>query len=674
MNLDVDDRIPKYSAATLKVQRQAFKQLFSVPDDILKQNAVIKWMASAPIWIVEYDGILPGEDKLISDRRQEMKEVYDADIEGLVKHLRNIYPDRGELQSWALIFSVANEISSADDIIEQAVSKVAFSEDDSLKTDESNNESTTKVVEVPIIDERKTTTKNIATGNVRKIDSAESYIATNNVNSSKEEEKMVNTNIIDAAKGMAAQAEIGGADPRTQVETAEQQPVTVGKTDKFDVDDKDRKFVADSLQADKDARDTASRNGRVKKIITTSYPAALRLVDPSVTKGKLHELSMKNAQKKLEEKINKFTQACSGNSAMTIASFSAKPTFVNVSTDQVKYKEKSFGFTYVDVAKEMWNIFSAVLNDNNLEYDALVPDEADVSYPVKGVETTDGVFSEHEFVEHLLNDTLGWMYADGSLDNAGKPIEKACEFKVKFAKKKDSKGKKTQEEGKMTAKNEEQLLPVLKVVVANKKTFTTTKEVVEELFPDRLEELADSPFTALIPITVTTKDENGKDVTETIQIPAAIKVKQWLKDKDKFKKKKITNNAGKTVEIDDTTKPIMVSFAMKVSLKTYKPDTRKCKSDYMVGEDVLATKMRWNIKFGQVSDTELDYASQAAISAITYIYKKPDLLKQLDLKIDQGTALDNLFNLQIANQNAVAANEASAIGDDDDDNTTPEAQ
>lgn len=674
MNLDVDDRIPKYSAATLKVQRQAFKQLFSVPDDILKQNAVIKWMASAPIWIVEYDGILPGEDKLISDRRQEMKEVYDADIEGLVKHLRNIYPDRGELQSWALIFSVANEISSADDIIGQAVSEVAFPEDDSLNTDESNNEPTTKVVEVPVIDERKTTVKNIATGNVQKIDSAESYIETNNVNSSKEEEKMVKKNIIEAANGMAAQAEIGGTDPRTQIDTGdEKNPVKVGKTAKFDVEDKDRKFVADSLQADKDSRDTASRNGRVTKIITTSYPAALRLVDPSVTKGKLHELSMKNAQTKLEEKINKFTQACSGNSAMTVASFSAKPTFVNVSTDQVKYKEKSFGFTYVDVAKEMWKIYSAVLNDNNLEYDALVPDEADVSYPVKGVVTTDKEYSEHEFVEYLLNNTLGWMYADGSLDNAGKPIDKACEFKVKFAKKKDSKGKKTQEEGKMTTQNEEQMLPVLKVVVSNKKTFTTTKGVVEELFPDRLEELADSPFTALIPMTVTTKDEKGQDVTETIQIPAAIKVKQWAKDKDHFKKKKITNSAGKTTEIDDTTKPIMVSIAMKVSLKTYKPDTRKCKSDYMVGEDVLATKMRWNIKFGQVSDTELDYASQAAISAITYIYKKPDLLQQLDLKIDQGSALDNLFNLQIANQNTVAANEASAIGDDEDEEA-PAAQ
>ena len=89
--------IPEYSSATVQVQRSSFKRLHpDIPSDaILNDKDILSWMGNAPALIVDYEGYLPNEDKKGYDRRREMREVYQGNIDNLTEYLRSIYTDRG---------------------------------------------------------------------------------------------------------------------------------------------------------------------------------------------------------------------------------------------------------------------------------------------------------------------------------------------------------------------------------------------------------------------------------------------------------------------------------------------------------------------------------------------------------------------------------------------------
>ena len=120
----------KYSRAEQQVMRAAFKHLFNVSDEFLNAPAIEKWMADAPVGIVEYDGRLKGEGTREKDRRMEIIDVYDGNVGMLVEHLRRIYKEYRKLTKWELIFKTYNEISAAQKSIEQAELQVVFNENE----------------------------------------------------------------------------------------------------------------------------------------------------------------------------------------------------------------------------------------------------------------------------------------------------------------------------------------------------------------------------------------------------------------------------------------------------------------------------------------------------------------------------------------------------------------
>lgn len=690
------DDIPEYSSATVQVQRSSFKRLHpDIPSDaILNDKDILHWMGNAPSLIVDYEGYLPNEDKKSYDKRRAMDEVYHGDIDNLVEHLRSIYTDRGELQGWALIFSVANDISSSDDVIAQATFRVMtgvteepkpevkeveepkpevkevkeveeeVSEISEPKADEvvptpiSSVKLTDEFIpnEVPLVAKSEPAPEPVAAGNVQSTTSDVSYKDTINSKVKMEESKMADSNNLkDAARAMAANS--GAAtNPSAPANfgTVQGEGITLKKGDKITVDKDQKLAVAQALQAEAAARQKVSKTVFIQKIVTTQLPAALRLRDPKDRTGVLTEANAApdKIKEKIETKMEKFIFDVSGKTNLTFQQFEELPEdekFANVSEGTIKNHDN---ITYKAVAAAMWATLKEVHQNNGKLFKGDVPEAENVSYPLKGFLANDKLYSLSDMERFISAESDGKIWTDDSIDaTTGKPIDKPSVAELKWATK-AIKNNNKQKAGAGALGGEAQYKPYVKIGMSNKKRFTKNPSRVVAAFTHYKEQVGYSNFNALISVA-------------GVEVPASIKVKKLVADEfaeGKFKPVPITKKDRKgNIKETYAEKTVTLKVALKSNVTDMtKPDDNFCESDANGVYSSVATITRWgfqlrnNEKFGgNFEDSAIVefFAKSVALGAGAFVGMKQDRADALlnpikDLLAAQNAASEALNDIQ----------------------------
>ena len=119
-----------YSNSDMQAMKAAFAKVFNVDKSVCDSLEVVKWMENAPIAIVEYDGRFKKESSKDRDVRMELIEVYDGMVQDLINYCRRIFKEYRQYSKWEMLFKIAHEISSADELIERAKAQMVFGGDE----------------------------------------------------------------------------------------------------------------------------------------------------------------------------------------------------------------------------------------------------------------------------------------------------------------------------------------------------------------------------------------------------------------------------------------------------------------------------------------------------------------------------------------------------------------
>lgn len=119
-----------YSNSDMQAMKAAFAKVFNVDKSVCDSLEVIKWMENAPIAIVEYDGRFKKESSKDRDVRMELIEVYDGMVQDLINYCRRLFKEYRQYSKWEMLFKIAHEISSADELIERAKAQMVFGGDE----------------------------------------------------------------------------------------------------------------------------------------------------------------------------------------------------------------------------------------------------------------------------------------------------------------------------------------------------------------------------------------------------------------------------------------------------------------------------------------------------------------------------------------------------------------
>ena len=115
-----------YSKADRGAMQAAMLRTFNIRKEYLKAPAIVEWMHSAPVALVEYEGYLPNEKPKHRDRRMEIHSVYHGNIKGLVDHLRNLDKSPEARSSWReILFTYYKGISDVQEVIARAKTQTA---------------------------------------------------------------------------------------------------------------------------------------------------------------------------------------------------------------------------------------------------------------------------------------------------------------------------------------------------------------------------------------------------------------------------------------------------------------------------------------------------------------------------------------------------------------------
>lgn len=129
-----------YSNSDMLAMKAAFAKVFNVDKEVCESPEAIKWMQDAPIAIVEYDGRFKKESSKDRDIRMELIEVYDGMFGDLINYCRRIFKEYRQFSKWEMLFKIANEISSADKLIERVKTQMVFDDNEVAITEPQKTE------------------------------------------------------------------------------------------------------------------------------------------------------------------------------------------------------------------------------------------------------------------------------------------------------------------------------------------------------------------------------------------------------------------------------------------------------------------------------------------------------------------------------------------------------
>lgn len=665
-----------YSMNDMTVMKSAFAKVFNVDKSICEDKDIIKWMADAPVVIVEYDGRFRKESSKDRDIRMELIEVYDGIISDLVNYCRRVFKEYRQYTKWEMLFKVANEISSVDKLIERAQTGVVFADDATTKEEpqhveeslSSQSSSVEKVVETSI--EAKTESSVTITDNLEevtskdevkvsikekevRVDTSGEIMDVHNdkaVESSKDAETVVkptgnaddvkkhslsntNNNIKsmeetnmenDAMKQMMEAAQKAASDP-TQAQVAPGKS-NAGSADKAK-DKENIAAVAQILGEEKNVRNNWTRNNVVTDVVSTQKPAALRTLSNEGTPTT--EAEQDKALEKVNENIAKFVAGVSGRKGCTVEQFAGL-------TDDEKYANV-YGSTAeirtanVIKAKAMYELLMQIKQNPMAPIKAFIPSADKVSYATKGYAINGRPLPVEEFIVELLDNGMGIIYGEGSMSAEGTDIgDKPVTFKVGIAKVTE-KNQSTGIAATATVKKVPTIRP------KNKKEFIRNGQNVIFLF-DKLAEGENAQGTASFKAAI-----QGADGVTNAVVP----VYALDENGNRIAKEK------KTADAETTYKTKMVSINCSVPVTKVVKEIGEQFKDGDV--DTAVTAARWNINltvakqsgnFGNVAEMSqapgmdvfaLIYGGGASLSSTL---KKSDTIAKLQAAANEEIAAD----------------------------------
>lgn len=444
-----------FSKADKGAMEAAVARTFGVRKEYLKAPAIVDWMQEAPVALVEYDGFLPNEKPKHRDRRMELHAVYDCNIQGLVDYLRNLdrSPKAKSLSKWELIYTYYNGISDVQEVIARAKTETVFSSETNreevpqskeelpISQSSSNEDIQEPIIEQTVVDEKQSDEKpvlvqpevmshekpNVEEDNRMSASTGSAVTSTESSlynNHSQEENKIMEVNHMSGVNELLAAANAANADAGKEQVTPVASNVKSGSKASSEAKDKVTSILAET----KAQANEYVKSNTVSAIIAPQKPNALRVKSDmgkafdDVTLGNEEELN-----KKLSEKISKFITAVSGKAGITLEQFEGL-------TDAEKYANVVVTETNTNGVKKasaIYNLYKQIKANPGAEYAAYIPGADKVSYATKGYMIGSKVLTVDEFIVELLDNTMGGIYGEGSIDASGNAVgEKPVAFKI----------------------------------------------------------------------------------------------------------------------------------------------------------------------------------------------------------------------------------------------------
>ena len=638
-----------YSKADKGAMKAAMLRTFNIRKEYLKAPAIVEWMQSAPVALVEYEGYLPNEKPKHRDRRMELHSVYHGNIKGLVDHLRNLdkSPEARSLSKWEIIFTYYKGISDVQEVIARAKTQTVFGNNETnrkevpqskeelpISQSSSNEDIQKSKSEEPVLQEKPTETEvtshekssveeenhvEMPTGSV--VTSTESSLYNNTI----KENKIMEVNNMSGVNELLAAANAANADAGREQVVPVASNVKSGNKASAEAKEKVTSILAET----KAQANEYVKNNTVSAIIAPQKPNALRVKS---NMGKAFNDNVLNNEeelnKKLSEKISKFITAVSGKQGITLEQFEAL-------SDAERYANVVVTETNTNGAKKaaaIYNLYKQIKANPSAEYAAYIPGPDKVSYATKGYMIGSKVFTVDEFIVELLDNTMGGIYGEGSIDANGNAIgDKPVAFKIASV---------------QTSERDTQ------AGIAAKKA--PRKLVVR---PQNKKEFINGGAHVVFLMTQESEDETGRasfkaaiDVDGAI-MPATVSVYALDNEGNKIIRSEKKDKDGKQV-ITYRTKVASCSLSVPVT-----KIIRTIGTEFLVGEkmDADIDGRRWNVtlgsgKKGAISNVD-SVKDAAGIDVFAFLF-------QGDIAVTDTIAKSNIYNKLKAASDAQIAQEA----------------
>jgi len=638
-----------YSKADKGAMRAAMLRTFNIRKEYLKAPAIVEWMQSAPVALVEYEGYLPNEKPKHRDRRMELHSVYHGNIKGLVDHLRNLdkSPEARSLSKWEIIFTYYKGISDVQEVIARAKTQTVFGNNETnrkevpqskeelpISQSSSNEDIQKSKSEEPVLQEKPTETEvtshekssveeenhvEMPTGSV--VTSTESSLYNNTI----KENKIMEVNNMSGVNELLAAANAANADAGREQVAPVASNVKSGNKASAEAKEKVTSILAET----KAQANEYVKNNTVSALIAPQKPNALRVKS---NMGKAFNDNVLNNEeelnKKLSEKISKFITAVSGKQGITLEQFEAL-------SDAERYANVVVTETNTNGAKKaaaIYNLYKQIKANPSAEYAAYIPGPDKVSYATKGYMIGSKVFTVDEFIVELLDNTMGGIYGEGSIDANGNAIgDKPVAFKIASV---------------QTSERDTQ------AGIAAKKA--PRKLVVR---PQNKKEFINGGAHVVFLMTQESEDETGRasfkaaiDVDGAI-MPATVSVYALDNEGNKIIRSEKKDKDGKQV-ITYRTKVASCSLSVPVT-----KIIRTIGTEFLVGEkmDADIDGRRWNVtlgsgKKGAISNVD-SVKDAAGIDVFAFLF-------QGDIAVTDTIAKSNIYNKLKAASDAQIAQEA----------------
>ena len=638
-----------YSKADRGAMKAAMLRTFNIRKEYLKAPAIVEWMQSAPVALVEYEGYLPNEKPKHRDRRMELHSVYHGNIKGLVDHLRNLdkSPEARSLSKWEIIFTYYKGISDVQEVIARAKTQTVFGNNETnrkevpqskeelpISQSSSNEDIQKSKSEEPVLQEKPTETEvtshekssveeenhvEMPTGSV--VTSTESSLYNNTI----KENKIMEVNNMSGVNELLAAANAANSDAGREQVAPVASNVKSGNKASAEAKEKVTSILAET----KAQANEYVKNNTVSALIAPQKPNALRVKS---NMGKAFNDNVLNNEeelnKKLSEKISKFITAVSGRQGITLEQFEAL-------SDAERYANVVVTETNTNGAKKaaaIYNLYKQIKANPSAEYAAYIPGPDKVSYATKGYMIGSKVFTVDEFIVELLDNTMGGIYGEGSIDANGNAIgDKPVAFKIASV---------------QTSERDTQ------AGIAAKKA--PRKLVVR---PQNKKEFINGGAHVVFLMTQESEDETGRasfkaaiDVDGAI-MPATVSVYALDNEGNKIIRSEKKDKDGKQV-ITYRTKVASCSLSVPVT-----KIIRTIGTEFLVGEkmDADIDGRRWNVTLGSGNKgaiSNVDSVKDAAgIDVFAFLF-------QGDIAITDTIAKSNVYNKLKAASDAQIAQEA----------------
>ena len=638
-----------YSKADRGAMKAAMLRTFNIRKEYLKAPAIVEWMQSAPVALVEYEGYLPNEKPKHRDRRMELHSVYHGNIKGLVDHLRNLdkSPEARSLSKWEIIFTYYKGISDVQEVIARAKTQTVFGNNETnrkevpqskeelpISQSSSNEDIQKSKSEEPVLQEKPTETEvtshekssveeenhvEMPTGSV--VTSTESSLYNNTI----KENKIMEVNNMSGVNELLAAANAANSDAGREQVAPVASNVKSGNKASAEAKEKVTSILAET----KAQANEYVKNNTVSALIAPQKPNALRVKS---NMGKAFNDNVLNNEeelnKKLSEKISKFITAVSGRQGITLEQFEAL-------SDAERYANVVVTETNTNGAKKaaaIYNLYKQIKANPSAEYAAYIPGPDKVSYATKGYMIGSKVFTVDEFIVELLDNTMGGIYGEGSIDANGNAIgDKPVAFKIASV---------------QTSERDTQ------AGIAAKKA--PRKLVVR---PQNKKEFINGGAHVVFLMTQESEDETGRasfkaaiDVDGAI-MPATVSVYALDNEGNKIIRSEKKDKDGKQV-ITYRTKVASCSLSVPVT-----KIIRTIGTEFLVGEkmDADIDGRRWNVTLGRGNKGAISNVDSVRDAAGIDVFA---FLFQGDIAITDTIAKSNVYNKLKAASDAQIAQEA----------------